>query len=167
MYRLGRRRFFFGVQDSRRASNPLGGSLAQQRALIVGLLRRTSSVSVTFYGRRPDNTPVFLDIEDANWLNFSSANARAFLAFLRLDPGYGPDGEVTLPELRRAVIRARATFERRAPRFVRAPTETTRLGRCRVIVGGIDEAYFERRLGDFERFLNAVVGMGAVAIYWG
>jgi hypothetical protein len=124
-------------------------------------------VGVAFYGRRRDGSAVFLDTEDPRWPNFSCANARAFLEFLRLDPGYGPDGEATLPEVRRAVMRARATFERQARRFTRASTETTRLGKCRVIVGGIDEAYLARRLDDFERFMNAVVERGAVAIYWG
>ena len=32
---------------------------------------------------------------------------------------------------------------------------------------GIDQEYLARRLDDFERFVDAVVGMGAVAIYWG
>jgi len=143
----------------------LGG--AGRRRLIVGRLPRTSSVSVTFYARRSDGTTIALDIEDPRWLNFSCANARAFLLLLRLDPGLGPDGEAALPEVRRAVIRAHATFERRAPRFGRPATDTQMSGRCRVIVGGIDEAYFDRRLRDFEKFLDAVVGMGAVAIYWG
>ncbi len=128
---------------------------------------RTGSVSVTFYGKRSNGTPVALDVGDANWLNFSSSNARAFLQFIGLEPGYGPDGEASLPEVRRAVIRARNTFGRRALRFGRPATDTQMSGRCRVIVGGIDEAYFERRLGDFERFVDAVVLKGAVAIYWG
>jgi hypothetical protein len=124
-------------------------------------------VSITFYGRRRDGSSVFLDIEDPNWVNMASANARAFLALLGLDPGSGPEGEATLPQVRRAVIRARATFERRAPRFTRAPTETTPLGTCRVFVGGIDESYFERKLDDFEKFVDAVVEMGATSISWG
>jgi hypothetical protein len=124
-------------------------------------------VSVTFYGRRGDGSPVFLDIEDHAYLNLASANAGAFLAFLGLAPGDGPDGDATLPEVRRAVIRARATFERRAAKFTRASTETSRLGQCRVIVGGIDEEYLARRLEDFARFVDVVVEMGATSIYWG
>jgi hypothetical protein len=135
--------------------------------LIEPASARTRWVSTSFYGRRRDGTAVFLDVEDPRWLNFSCANARAFLAFLRLDPGPGPDGEATLPEVRRAVIRARATFDRRAPKFTRASSDTQSVGQCRVIVGGIEEAYFERRLGDFERFVDAVVERGATSIYWG
>ena len=124
-------------------------------------------MSTTFYGKRSDGAAIVLDIEDPNSLNFSSANVRAFLSFVGIDPGQGPHGEATLPEVRRAVIRARATFERRSPRFIRPLSDTTEAGTCRVVVGGIDEAYLARRLGDFERFVEAVVGMGATGIYWG
>ena len=124
-------------------------------------------MSVTFYGRRTDGTSIALDIEDSRWLNFSSSNARAFLAFLKLDPGHGPDGEATLFEVRRAVIRARATFEQRAPKFTRVGSNTKHVGLCRVVVGGIDEVYLARRLDDFERFVEVVVEQGATSIYWG
>ena len=135
--------------------------------MIETIAVRTSSVSVTFYGRRGDGSSVVIDIEDHAHLNLASANGRAFLSFLGLDPGDGHDGEATLPEVRRAVIRARASFERRAPKFTRAWSDTQSVGACRVVVAGTDEAYFERRLGDFERFVDAVVGMGAASIYWG
>ena len=135
--------------------------------MIEAALARTRSVSVTFYGRRPDGTPVTLDIEDLNSLNMASANARVFLSFLGLDSGPEPDGDVPVPVARRAVIRARATFERRACRFTRTGADTKRPGQCRVIVGGIDEDYFGRRLDDFERFLGVVVEKGATRIYWG
>jgi len=135
--------------------------------LIVGRLNRTCSVSTTFYGRRRDGSSVVIDIADPAYLNLASDNARAFLEFLRLDPGLGPDGEATLPEVRRAVIRARATFDRQASKFTRASSDTQHVGECRVIVAGIDEAYFERRLGDFERFVDAVAEQGATRICWG
>jgi hypothetical protein len=135
--------------------------------LIETVAVRTRLVSTSFYGRRRDGSSIFLDIEDPRWLNFSCANARAFLLFLRIDPGPGPDGEATLPEVRRAVMRARATFDRRAPKFTRAGSDSQHIGACRVIVGGIDEAYLARRLDDFVTFVDVVVEMGAVAIYWG
>ena len=37
---------------------------------------------------------------------------------------------------------------------------------ARVIVAGIDDNYFERRLVDFERFLVVVAEMGATTIWW-
>jgi hypothetical protein len=80
----------------------------------------------------------------------ASANARAFLLFLRLEPGEEPSGEVTLPEARRAVMRARATFERKVGTFTRRGSDTRMPGRPRVIQGGVGADYFERRLDDFE-----------------
>jgi hypothetical protein len=97
----------------------------------------------------------------------SNANARAFLLFLGIEPGDAPSGEVSIYEARRAVIRANATFERRVGRFVRQASDTKTPGMVRVIVGGIDERYFERRLADFERFLVVMIEMGATVISWG
>jgi hypothetical protein len=123
-------------------------------------------VSVSFYGKTADGQPVTLDHEYPTHLNMSGANARAVLEFLRLDPGEEPSGEATLPEARRAIIRARATLARTVRGYTRDGSDTTRPGRCRVIEAGIDEAYFARRLDDFERFLAAVAELGATSIYW-
>jgi hypothetical protein len=123
-------------------------------------------MSVTFFGRKPDGQIVAVDGEDAAHLNMSSANARAFLLFLGLDPGTGPDGEVAIPEGRRAIMRARATFERRVRGYPREATDTRRPGCVRVIEGGLDVEYFERRLDDFQRFVDAVVERGAASICW-
>jgi hypothetical protein len=51
--------------------------------------------------------------------------------------------------------------------FVREPSDTKGLDLPRVIVGGIDERYFERRLADLERYLRVVGDMGATVISWG
>jgi hypothetical protein len=96
----------------------------------------------------------------------SNANARAFLLFLGIEPGDEPSGEVPINAARRAVIRARATFERRVAGFVREPSDTKSPAMARLFVGGIDEHYFARRVDDFERFLVVVGKMGAKAIYW-
>lgn len=55
------------------------------------------------------------DFNDPRNLNLSSVNARAFLAFLDLDSGDDLCGDLPLPTVRRAIIRARATFERLHP----------------------------------------------------
>jgi hypothetical protein len=124
-------------------------------------------VSVTFYARRDDGTPIRLDIEHPAYLNLASVNARAFLEFLGIVPGEEPSGEVSIHEARRAVIRARPTFERRVGAFVRLGSDTQRPGEVRVIVGGIGGEYFGRRLTDFERFLVVVTEMRATVISWG
>jgi hypothetical protein len=108
-----------------------------------------------------------LDHGDAAYLNLSNTNARAFLLlFLGLAPGVDLLGGVGMPEARRAIMRARATFDRRVARFTREGSDTKRPGRCRVIEGGIDEDYFQRRLDAFERFLDAVAERGARSVYW-
>jgi hypothetical protein len=96
----------------------------------------------------------------------SNANARAFLLFIGLDPGEHLVGEVTMPEARRAFIRARATFDRRVRSYTRESSDIRLPGMCRVVTGGVDEGYFGRRLDDFERFVDAVVARGATSIYW-
>lgn len=123
-------------------------------------------MSVSFYGRGPNGKSVALDHEDPAHFNLSNANARAFLRFLVLEPGDEPSGEVGLPETRRAIMRARATFDRRVRGYTREGGDTKRPGRCRVIAAGIDAPYFARRLDDFERFLDAVAEKGARSIYW-
>lgn len=123
-------------------------------------------MSITFYGKTTDDKPIMLDIEHPAYLNMNSANARAFLLFLGMDPGDEPAGEATIPEARRAVIRARAAFDRHARQFIREGRDTKRSGQCRVTAGAIDEGYLAMRLTSFERFLIVAANRGATSIYW-
>src|SRR5579863_7869326 len=103
-----------------------------------------------------------LDIEHPAYLNLNFGNAYALLGLLGLDPGENYlHGEVPMPEARRGVIRARATFERKAGNFTREGSDTKRPGKVRVIQGSLDEDGLARRLDAFERFLNVVADMGA------
>lgn len=123
-------------------------------------------MSVSFYGKSADGAAIMLDIEHPAYLNMNSANARTFLLFLGLEPGDEPYGECSMPEARRAVIRARATFERKAGGFTRKGSDTKRPGQPRVITGGVDEDYLALRLDSFEKFLNVIASKSAVSIYW-
>ncbi len=107
-----------------------------------------------------------LDLEDPASLNMASANARVVLGLLGLEAGDEPSGAASMPEARRAVMLARATFERHADEFTRTGSDTKRPGRVRVVECGVDREYLARRIDDFERFLNVVVDKGAVSIYW-
>ena len=124
-------------------------------------------MSATFYGMKADGKPIMLDIEHPAYLNVNFGNGYALLRLLDLNPGQDClQGEATMAEARRGVMRARATFERRAPDLTRKGSDTKRPGRVRVIEGGMDEEYLARRLNDFEKFLNVVAEMGATSIYW-
>src|SRR5947209_4317527 len=106
-------------------------------------------MSVTFSAKRADASRISLDIDHPAFLNISSANARAFLLFLGLVPGDEPMGTCTLPEARRAIMRARATFERRVEGFTREASDTRRPGTARAMTGGIDAHYLATRLDAF------------------
>ena len=123
-------------------------------------------MSVTFYGKTKDGRRIALAIEHPAHVNLASANARTFLEFLRIEPGPEPSGEVAMAVARRAIMRARATFDRRVGGYTREGGDEKRPGRCRVIAAGIDAAYFERRLDDFEGFLDAIAVRGAGSICW-
>lgn len=124
-------------------------------------------MSATFYGLTQDNKPIMLDSEDAAYLNLNFGNAYALLGLLGLDPGQDYlHGDATLPDCRRAIMRARATFERRAPEHTREGSDTKRPGKARVISGSLDEDGLAIRLDAFERFVNTVAAKGATSIYW-
>jgi hypothetical protein len=123
-------------------------------------------MSISFYGLTADKKPIMLEHEDPAYLSMNNGNAHSFLAFLGLPGFYEPSGDASLPDARRAIMRARATFDRKVGNFIRQGSDTKRPGWCRVIHGGHDESYFARRIEDFERFLNAVVERGATSIYW-
>ncbi len=121
-------------------------------------------MSITFYGQRADGSTIRIPLDHSAHVNVANGNAVALLGLLGL--GDELQGEVSLPEARRAVIRARATFDRRAGSFTREPVDMKRSGHVRVIVAGIDDNYLQRRLADFDRFVMFVADKGAVSIYW-
>ena len=121
-------------------------------------------MSITFYGQRADGSIIKIPLDHSAHVNVANGNAVLLLGLLGL--GGELQGEVSLPVARRAVIRARATFDRRAGSFTREPGDVKRSGHARVIVAGIDTGYLVRRLADFERFVLFVAARGAVAVYW-
>ena len=141
-----------------------------------------TTLEVTSYGSFPRR--VYLhsgpddDFSDPRSMNLSSVNARTFLAFLGIDSGEDLYGELTIPDARRAIIRARATFDHRAHNFMRdqevthgAPRinddGTVTLRPVRLWVGGIDEEYLARQLGRLEVLLEALAEKGATHLGWG
>jgi len=117
--------------------------------------------------------------DEINDLNLSNMNACSLLKLIGLEP-MGPDGmvgEVTVPEMRRAIMRAVNTFDKRAPGCVRAeevvygkPREnddgTVELHPVRIHSRGIDEAYLSERLAQLATCVETLVKKGATHIVW-
>jgi hypothetical protein len=118
------------------------------------------------------------DLADPRNVNLANTNARAFLSFLGLGDGEDLYGSVPIPEVRRAIMRARATFHQRAHAFVRrceivhaSPRVnhdgTVELRPVRVHIAGIDEEYLMRQLDRLGVLVEALAGRGATHLGWG
>ena len=64
-------------------------------------------MSIIFFGKRADGERIVLDLDNPAHLNLSNENARAFLLLLGLDDTQVLSGEMTLPDARVLVRRAR------------------------------------------------------------
>jgi len=136
-------------------------------------------VSVTFIAVRGS---VVVDVPElpigdiVTGVNLSNTNAWALLGLLGLD-GRGLLGQVTIAEARRAVMYARATFERRASGYTRETvTERTmwradasgvvRLRPITMIAHGLDADALGERLGRFAVLVERAAAGGATGIAW-
>jgi hypothetical protein len=91
-----------------------------QRVAACAVRRRAANImSVMFFGRQPDDHVVALDIEHAAYLNVGNVNARALLEFRGLGPSDDLTGEITIPEARRAIMRASAILGLRVGGYTR------------------------------------------------
>ena len=132
-------------------------------------------MSVTFSGTAKDDTARhgvrFVSVLNAGececYFNLANVNARAFLDFLRIDTGEDLCGSLPLPEMRRAIIRARATMGSRVDRFTRPEASGTGAMGARWYQQGIDPEYFEARLEQFSKHVEDLAKLGADTISWG
>jgi hypothetical protein len=123
---------------------------------------------------------VDLDEDDPRGFHLNVGNAAALWPLLGLpldDGGVPQDGEVSVPEARRALMRARARFERLAPKLVRptvitygAPRAqedgTIEIRPTRDLSFGLDEEGLAARLDRFATFVEALAERGATHIGW-
>jgi hypothetical protein len=146
-------------------------------------------MSVTFSGSDHRRTSpstgyaasVRLDIEDARSVNWCNGNAVILLELLGLGHGLSEVdlyGEAAVPDVRRAILRARATLERRGPALARPATVgygaprrsedgTVELRPVTRWTAGLDVEGMRVRLDALERCVDALVDEGATHVRWG
>lgn len=119
-------------------------------------------------GSGPTACRLGLGYEHPAHLAFNMGNASAVLGLLGLltPPNDAQYGSCTLPEARRAILQARARFDRNTGAFVREGSDTKRPGRVRVRMTGLDEDGLLLRLDAFEEFVNTMDRMGAERVRW-
>jgi len=135
-------------------------------------------MSVTFNGTRVDTSVSWgtrivrtpdESHEDSVGFNLANGNANAFLRLLDipLEDESGLCGSLPIADVVRAVQRARASFEYRVDAVTREPSQGVGAKGCRFFSGGVDEAYFTRRLADFSNLLADWIELGADGVSWG
>jgi hypothetical protein len=139
---------------------------------------------VTFADGQTQSFPEFVDLpEEFEFFSMSNDNAMAIFGLLGIE--WDCCGTISIPEARRAVIRAKATFERRAPEFteeeihlpgghagtrvVREGSGVTRIERMGAEFHSFarDEDYLSRRVSDFADLVEAAANAGATGLSWG
>jgi hypothetical protein len=128
----------------------------------------------TPFGTFPGRVDLGERFEFFSWAN---ENARVMFDLLGIDAGEELVGEATIAELRRAVMRARATVDRRAPELSRpgsveygAPVErdgVVEMRPVRIVRGPILEERIRERLEDLAAFVEAAARAGATGVTWG
>lgn len=107
-------------------------------------------------------------VETGEELNLANVTAIALAGLLRIDLGgvLGLCGEITIPEARRAVMVARATFARTAPQHAVAASSGRGTRGARYHDVGVDEERLRDRLEAFARLVEAAASAGATHIVW-
>lgn len=95
-------------------------------------------------------------------INLCNGNAGSLLGLLGLGDMDLACGEITIPEARRAVMKARATFDSKVAKFTRDDEQHS----GRMFSMGIDNKYLKRRLEEFADLVEAGAEAGATHISW-
>lgn len=146
---------FFGINERETTTTPYG----------------THPVRVRLHDDADD------DFDDPRNLSVAGGNFAALSALLGLVSDDGECGDMTIAEARRAVMRARATFERKAPGLVREPSTeygaprtredgSIELRPVRAVSGGLDLARLEGYVERFDALVQGLEARGATRIAW-
>lgn len=103
-------------------------------------------MSIDFYGKKADGSPIILRHDHPRNLNMANVNARAFITYLGL-PYENSYGESDIHTVRRAIIKGRALLDKR---------EFTHL----------TKAYVQDKLKKLSDTVETLGGLGATIIYW-
>jgi hypothetical protein len=125
-------------------------------------------MSVSFYARQGGDSIGSRAIE-VEGPNFHEAGAAAVLCLLRFDTSHGMIGSCTIPEMRRALILAINTADRRAPEYAIEPSESggPGTGQCHVVNFGMTTSSISDRLARLATFVERAACSGADTITWG
>ncbi len=118
-------------------------------------------MSVTFrHGRTAQGKRCDFDVG----MNLANGNAVILLTALGVEPNpYGLIGQLTIPEARRALIRARNVD---TSGLARVPSDTKPPGKVRIIAAGCDASQLERYLVRFEDLIFHAERAGCETIEW-
>ena len=119
-------------------------------------------MSVSFHASRDEvDCPIKDYLHEIDAINWASANARLMLGLLDLPVNDELIGSVSLAHARRAFVRAKTLFEKRAVNF----TRQEEIGMNYVFCGLTEEGLLQR-LTEFGTFLDLAMLAGAKSIYW-
>ncbi len=111
-----------------------------------------------------NDRPMLVHLPAAVEMNLANGNAAALAAALGITAPNDPYlGSLTLPEARRALLRARNVD---TTPHLREASDTKRPGCVRVIVQGLDAERMANYLDRFERLIEAAAAAGADRIEW-
>lgn len=134
-------------------------------------------MSISFHGTKKDASArhgrtvvrLFYSDGEERYLNLANLNAAPFLRFLGLSSDQDPylAGQADFPTVRRAIMKARASFDRKVDQFTRAEETVIGENGCVSVTAGIDREYFARRLDDLSIFVEDLAREGADSLSWG
>ncbi len=114
-------------------------------------------MSIDFYGKISPVRP--------GWVT-ELVNARAFLELLELQPTEDLQGELSVHDARRAVMKARALFDLKVNKHTREEQEGHGARGARFFEGGLSRERLQEYLERFAALVEVYASAGCTHIYW-
>lgn len=116
------------------------------------------------HGKRPLLTMHRLGYNHPDFFELNYGNAVAFFGLLGWT--FEPVGSRTVAEARRAIMGAKARFDRTAPLHTREGSDTKDPGRARIVRGPLNEEGLRTRLERFEKLVQWLIDIEADRLVW-